>query len=362
MKSKKIIFIIVILVIVCFGISLLLGRFLGNKYKGIITEISKEEREKDSFSSTKKKNLEQNVLELYGDKISKKSSYNNPIVPEGFKKIETDTASWELENGVPKGWDNGLVIEDDIGNQFVWIPCRIALDLSTIKVYKNIIDNTYNEEEFLQLVNYEGFYISRYEAGLPNEIVTNAIEFNNITNNVEGFPLSQKDQIVWNFIDWKTAKNNAQHMYNKENLKSNLPTFQQYKFISNWLSNNETIDITDSKNYGNYSNINFTFTGYYSDNYGKTYQYSENKNKKSENILLSTGASERNKTNNIYDLAGNVAEFLDVYKIIHNNKIENSYSCIGGYYDNISKYSITSITGINKANSIQGFRIVLYQK
>ena len=49
-KSKKIIFIIVILVIVCFGISLLLGRFLGNKYKGIITEISKEEREKDSFS------------------------------------------------------------------------------------------------------------------------------------------------------------------------------------------------------------------------------------------------------------------------------------------------------------------------
>lgn len=160
----------------------------------------------------------------------------------------------------------------------------------------------------------------------------------------------------------KQQKNNAQHMYNKENLKSNLPTFQQYKFISNWLSNNETIDITDSKNYGNYSNINFTFTGYYSDNYGKTYQYSENKNKKSENILLSTGASERNKTNNIYDLAGNVAEFLDVYKIIHNNKIENSYSCIGGYYDNISKYSITSITGINKANSIQGFRIVLYQK
>ena len=87
-----------------------------------------------------------------------------------------------------------------------------------------------------------------------------------------------------------------------ENLKSNLPTFQQYKFISNWLSNNETIDITDSKNYGNYSNINFTFTGYYSDNYGKTYQYSENKNKKSENILLSTGASERNKTNNIYEI------------------------------------------------------------
>ena len=63
------------------------------------------------------------------------------------------------------------------------------------------------------MVNYEGFYISRYEAGLPNEIVTNAIEFNNITNNVEGFPLSQKDQIVWNFIDWKTAKNKAIYLH-----------------------------------------------------------------------------------------------------------------------------------------------------
>lgn len=328
----------------------------------ITTMIIVKNLEKDSFSLIEKKNLEQNVLELYGDKISKKSSYNNPIVPEGFKKIETDTASWELENGIPKGWDSGLVIEDDIGNQFVWIPCRIVLDLSTIKVYKNIIDNIYNEEEFLQLVNYEGFYISRYEAGLPNEIVNNAIEFSNITNNVEGLPLSQKNQIVWNFIDWKTAKSNAQRMYNKSNLKSNLPTFRQYEFISEWLSNNEEIDITDSKNYGNYSNVNFTFTGYYSNDYGKTYQYSENKNKKVENMLLSTGASERNKTNNIYDLAGNVEEFLDVHKIIHNNKIENRYCCIGGYYDNISPYSITNISGINKANSIQGFRIVLYQK
>ena len=362
MKSKKIIFIIVILVIVCFGISLLLGRFLGNKYKGIITEISKEEREKDSFSSTKKKNLEQNVLELYGDKISKKSSYNNPIVPEGFKKIETDTASWELENGVPKGWDNGLVIEDDIGNQFVWVPCKDLSQLNSENSDENkIINGNYNENEILQFLNYEGFYISRYEAGLPNKIVNNAIEFNDITNNVDGLPLSKKDQIVWNFIDWKTAKNNAQHMYNKENLKSNLPTFQQYKFISNWLSNNETIDITDSKNYGNYSNINFTFTGYYSDNYGKTYQYSENRNKSEKNILISTGASEKNKTKNIYDLAGNVAEFLDSYQTNY-KKLKTIYSCIGGYYDNLNPYSIKKTFGINKANSIQGFRIVLYQK
>ena len=361
-KSKKIIFIIVILVIVCFGISLLLGRFLGNKYKGIITEISKEEREKDSFSSTKKKNLEQNVLELYGDKISKKSSYNNPIVPEGFKKIETDTASWELENGVPKGWDNGLVIEDDIGNQFVWVPCKDLSQLNSENSDENkIINGNYNENEILQFLNYEGFYISRYEAGLPNKIVNNAIEFNDITNNVDGLPLSKKDQIVWNFIDWKTAKNNAQNMYNRKSLKSDLSTFRQWEAIELWLNGKGGSEYLDTKTYGNYSNTHFEFTGYYSDNYGKTYQYSENRNKSEKNILISTGASEKNKTKNIYDLAGNVAEFLDSYQTNY-KKLKTIYSCIGGYYDNLNPYSIKKTFGINKANSIQGFRIVLYQK
>lgn len=37
------------------------------------------------------------------------STYNCPIVPEGFKKIETEFASWELEEGIPKGWNKGLV-------------------------------------------------------------------------------------------------------------------------------------------------------------------------------------------------------------------------------------------------------------
>ena len=49
------------------------------------------------------------------------STYDNPVIPEGFKKIETDCASWELDdNGKPKGWNDGLVIEygRGIGQEF----------------------------------------------------------------------------------------------------------------------------------------------------------------------------------------------------------------------------------------------------
>lgn len=53
-----------------------------------------------------------------------------------YLKVETESASWELENGFPKGWNNGLVIEDEIGNQFVWIPNMKLTDEYLIKYYK----------------------------------------------------------------------------------------------------------------------------------------------------------------------------------------------------------------------------------
>ena len=62
---------------------------------------------KENFS------IEKNSKEKY--------NYKNPIIPEGFH-----TASWEKqEDGAIKGWNNGLVIEDDKGNQFVWVPCTV---------------------------------------------------------------------------------------------------------------------------------------------------------------------------------------------------------------------------------------------
>lgn len=295
------------------------------------------------------------------------SSYNNPIVPEGFKKVETDSASWELENGIPKGWNDGLVIEDEKGNQFVWVPVFLEntnLDERAIRLnYAYDKDNMdYSEKENLQILKYGGFYIARYEAGIPNEISDNVSEFTSETNNVEGIPVSKKGQIVWNYIDWTTAKNNSTKMYQNEFVESDLITTKQWFHIMRWLKE-KGYDIENSIEWGNYSNNNFEFTGYYSTDYGKTYNYGENIMKQTYNMILSTGATERNKSNNIYDLAGNISEFVDVHKYINGYYgEEEEYRNYGGYYDNISHYSADSSMSISSANSKQGFRVVLYQK
>ena len=51
--------------------------------------------------------------------------YTLPTIPEGFHSVDTDTAKWNInEEGYISDWNNGLVIADDIGNEFVWIPVK----------------------------------------------------------------------------------------------------------------------------------------------------------------------------------------------------------------------------------------------
>ena len=151
-------------------------------------------------------------------------------------------------------------------------------------------------------------------------------------------------------------------MFQNEFAESDLITTKQWFSIMKWL-NKKGYDTENSIEWGNYSNNKFKFTGYYSTNYGKTYKYGENIIKQTYNMILSTGATERNKSNNIYDLAGNVSEFVDVHKWINGSYgEEEDYRNWGGYYDNISYYSAASSMSISDANSRQGFRVVLYLK
>lgn len=302
------------------------------------------------------------------ENINKISSYNNPIIPEGFKKVETNTASWELENGIPKGWDSGLVIEDNVGNQFVWVPLDInntnyeKLEKEFGYVYdKDLIDK--NKKEDLQILKYEGFYIARYEAGIPDNLIEDEKQISEKTNNIEGIPVSKKNQIVWNYIDWNTACENSEKMYQTESVESGLITAKQWGTIIKWLENNN-YDVKNSKKWGNYSDTNFKFNGYYSIDKGRTYNYDKDKMKQTYNMILSTGASERNKTNNIYDLAGNIAEFTGINKLYIDGKEigSGSYMARGGYYDNSSVLSIDSSIDIAEPNDRQGFRVVLYIK
>lgn len=282
----------------------------------------------------------------------KKTMFNNPILPEGFKKVETQHASWKIENGIPKGWNDGLVIEDSNDNQFVWVPVDVGInhdnkDVNQIYVKEQL---DMNELEDLQIYKYGGFYVSRFEAGVSLDMQNELNNIDESKNDIIDIPQSKSNIRPWNYISLKNAKLSAEKMYNTEFLKSGLLTNKQWNSILNW------IEYEESGKIGNYSNVNFGFTGLYSIDDGKNYQYAEQKSKSQYNMILSSGATERNMTKNIYDLAGNLAEYTGQY-------IKNmGYVIRGGNYDNIDNYSVSSTMIGTKADNKFGFRVVLYIK
>ena len=88
-------------------------------------------------------------------------------IPEGFSYVEGES-------------DNGYVIQDINGNQYVWVPCTNKDINDVIKLQrKDFLENSlikYYDCNNLSYINFiesalenGGFYISRYEIGKENE-------------------------------------------------------------------------------------------------------------------------------------------------------------------------------------------------
>lgn len=333
-KRKKAFILIIFVVIVVLAISLYLVYLKQNT----------------KSTEPKEKSIEEILAET-----QKVSEYNNPIVPEGFKKVDTESASWVEHDGIIRDWNKGLVIEDELGNQFVWIP--IEDKYPELSSYVFLPEGILSEK--IQIKKYGGFYIGRYEAGLPEDMQNQREGFGVETNNKVGIPVTKKDSIIWNYISAMNAKASAESMYKTENIQSGLMTYSQYKSIRDWIAG-AGYNVTDCKEWGNFSNVNFRFTGLYSIDDGQSYQYGENKLKATDNMLLSTGATDRNMAKNIYDLVGNLHQFTsDYHTWAGDNKIYNSSICVGGYYDNISTIKLDNYAG---ASRYIGFRVVLFIK
>lgn len=293
-----------------------------------------------------------------GDLHTEISSYNNPIIPEGFKKLETETASWELEEGIPKGWNNGLVIEDGKGNQFVWVPCNYKDITFSDYAYRNyrFDENTLDEN----IKKYGGFYIARYEAGVDEKMQSILTNISTETNDIFGIPVSKNGVRVWDFISAEKAVVNAKNMYNTDNIASNSISMQQVLILMEWLYNSGYDVYNNSSSFGNYSNVIFNFKGLYSEDYGRNYKNKVNGEKGKYNIITSSGASERNKTNNIYDIAGNLWDCTST-KFEDNNEF---YYSFGGHYDTPgNERSASTLNAFsNEPTDKLGFRVCLIIK
>ena len=261
-----------------------------------------------------------NVKEEWQDTISS-VKYGVPI-PIGFtyKKGTKDT---------------GLVIQDEKGNEFVWVPATESTyvrDTSFPGATPTGDDTLPNgiTDETADVKKYGGFYIGRYEAGIP--------EGDTSTSNKEGIPVSKKDEVVWTNIDYTNAKASAEKMINNEYVQTGLLTGTSWDTVCHWIKSGD--ELKDSRTYGNYKNSlePANVTGY--------------------GTIQVTGFSDKWMQKNIYDLAGNVWEWT--------SEVRNyDFFYRGGSYGDVGRDGPVSCRMYNNASSTSdyiGFRLRLYIK
>ena len=295
----------------------------------------------------------------------------NPYIPKGFSHTEGTV-------------DTGYVIKDtSLGNEFVWIPVAsgtfdiyvVAKDesgnskksdeqtlgiseLTRKKVDGSSIEYTSWEEEegdikdkksiayFKEsVVKNSGFYMGRYEMGMPGQKSGDApvLEFTQEARNIEGVPVCVGQVMPWTHIDWSTAKKNLESMYNGEVQSAMMNSYARTTTL-NWLKKTGT-DLQDSGAFGNYSIMNggldFKFKGFY--NLDSCMEFDESMKEyvstwtlsghEITNVLIETGADteeiKRNALNNIFDLAGNTGEWTT-----ERRKDDKKYRISGGSFIN----------------------------
>ena len=240
---------------------------------------------------------------------------------ETFSEIATETKIYTDENGItaviPKGFavgtsstinkvDNGLVIQDKDGNQFVWIPA----------------------------VGYvgNGFYVGRYEAGSESERTENTA--------TSPTPVVKRDKYVYNYVNYSEANSLCESMYSAlDSVNAKLPNESDVEAMSNFIPQYDKINVIQKGNFyessfsvtrGKYAVIGTDTQAPYSPiNEESTELYNEvesvyNKQVNTQ-VIFTTGASSRNKVKNVFDIYGNVMEF-------GNNRKTNQDYLIGGSF------------------------------
>lgn len=258
-------------------------------------------------------------------------------VPMGFEVSSVDT-----ENIVSKG----LVIKDLYGNEFVWVPVNIDQyknyyrDLNRPVVDESLPNGVASETE--QIEKYKGFYIGRYEARYDynngdarvamkkslNATATDGVFTGNV--NYDGY--------LWNYILSNEAKNYAEEVSDKYNydasVKTGLPTGKQWDSTLKWIGDEK---VGTSATWGNYKGSLFP---------ANTQNYESG-------VLKASGSNENWTMNHIYDLAGNLSEWInETYHneyTIHDTNYNDDNAVLTFYWPNSTYYYSTI-----------GFRVCLF--
>ena len=319
---------------------------------GMVTELPSTKKYKDKVS-VNKGNL---VLNNKKVNLDEKKWFNEVIGKTSNVKEEWQDTIASVKYGVPipKGFtykegtkDTGLVIQqDEKGNEFVWVPVTestYAKDFGFKSNFNATSTNTKDDtlpngitDETADVKKYGGFYIGRYEAGIP--------EGDTSTSNKTGIPVSKQGATVWTNIDYTNSKASAESMINNEYVQTGLLTGKAWDTTCHWIegslsSINASAKLADSRYYGNYSDslAPANVSGY--------------------GTKQVAGYSDKWSVKNIYDLAGNVCEWT--------SEAGSPYfvSRGGGYDESGLLVNPVSYRDSNDGcNAWTGFRLRLYIK
>ena len=382
--------VIVLLILAGVSINMLTGQ------NGILKRVNEAKEKTEGTNEDEQRKLARAEALM----STEDTEYSGIKIPKGFAPTKITG-----EDSV----DVGLVITDKNGNEYVWVevPKTIYTDSKynkngtpssaddwekirdCLKLYTsdysnvdykdtNVDGTTYSDDykNMLKSVyNNGGFWIGRYEAGIEEEKGprTSYIE---MTGNDKA--VIKANMYPYNYVTKDEAQIIAQRM-NYEVCTSSLIYGIQWDLILKYIESkkvtNKTNLVVDSTIIGNYYNSKFSLSrgrfaqcnallNWYDYNSERNTDLVTESKKKSQNskengILLTTGATEATKLQNIYDIAGNIREWtLEFYDI--------NTPCVyrGGGYDNSgsntsAKYRNNYIASY--FNDGIGFRIGLWQ-
>lgn len=307
---------------------------------GILTQAQNAKEETEKASEKEQRDLAQVVASLNTSTVPEERQDKDGktyYLPSGF--AETGI---EGENTV----EDGLVIIDEKGNEFVWIPCSEA-EYETATDQKGIweqweysnktwddttISDTISYLDRLESIKkYNGFYVARYEAGIPEEMTdiyanTDNAQYNTNRDVTDYTPVSKKGVQAWNLITQTNSKIVAKKIASNNTAQSYLIDSYAWDIICKKIHTKYGTEknIRDCSTWGNYynntttkyENINTLFAIHtytdkwtYATNYKKGPITDVPKGIGDNRLELATGASEDFKAYNIYDMAGNMWEW-----------------------------------------------------
>ena len=303
-------------------------------------------------------------------------TYANPLIPKGFKPINTPTAVW----GEPDAYKNGLVIQDatsdaqTVGSEFVWIPVPDYTKFQRYQgYYAGSLDKLSSCKEvgaaegetgltgikleaqqmYASVKQYGGFYLARYEAGISRNMPQSAPSSDTTAAYANGTykPTSIRDAYVWIYIQWGGTKDDtASDGYQGDDTANGA-----VKVARSMYADNDETTVTSTLCYGVQWDAVMAFidpayitgtcdeTSFVRDSTGKG-NYSISSGGTGE--LQKTGYSDDYYVNNISDLGGNVYEWtMEAYGSSHRVYRGGPYNYSGSgrpaslrSYDNPSDY------------------------